>query len=99
MLEQLLSEIRSGGTIEARSLANRLGVTPGLVEMMLEHLQRAGYIQPYPACAEACAGACAGACGGCGLSKDCSRSLPENTLGGVRLFVLTEPDPARPAGE
>ena len=95
MLEQLLSEIRSGGTIEARSLANRLGVTPGLVEMMLEHLQRAGYIQPYPACAEARAGAC----GGCGLSKDCSHALPENTLGGVCLFVLTEPDLARPAGE
>ena len=41
MLEQLLKEIRAGGTLETGKLAARLGTTPQLIEAMLEHLQRA----------------------------------------------------------
>lgn len=63
MLEKVLQEIRSGGTIEARALAARLGTSPALIEMMLEHLQNAGYIQPYQACGDGC--------GSCSLKDGC----------------------------
>ncbi len=63
MLEKLLAEIRSGGTLEVNSLADRLGTTPALVQAMLEHLQRSGHIRAYQACADAC--------GGCSLKGEC----------------------------
>ncbi|HOG79629.1 MAG TPA: FeoC-like transcriptional regulator [Anaerolineaceae bacterium] len=63
MLEKLLAEIRSGGTLEIRSLAHRLDTTPEVVTAMLEHLHRAGYIQPYQTCSSAC--------DGCGLKNAC----------------------------
>ena len=47
MLEKLLQEIRAGGTLETRALADRLGASPQLIEAMLEHLQRSGLIQDY----------------------------------------------------
>ena len=63
MLEQLLKEIRSGGTLEVNQLAANLGATPKMVEALLEHLQRAGHIRSYAACADGCAG--------CGLKDGC----------------------------
>ena len=63
MLEKLLSEIRSGGTLETGSLAAQLGTTPELVEAMLEHLQRAGQLRAYQICSDAC--------GGCSLKNAC----------------------------
>ncbi len=65
MLAQLLFEIRSGGTLEVGSLASRLNTSPQMIEAMLEHLQRAGYIQPYQACDSGC--------DGCGLQSDCHK--------------------------
>ena len=56
MLEELLKEIRAGGTLETSVLAARLGTSPQLIEAMLEHLQRAGLIQPYVNCGEGCQG-------------------------------------------
>ncbi|MCS6994826.1 MAG: FeoC-like transcriptional regulator [Anaerolineales bacterium] len=67
MLEQLLSEIRSGGTLEVNALSKKLGVSPQLVVVMLDHLQQAGYLQPYAA-------ACGEACGGCSLRRECSHA-------------------------
>jgi hypothetical protein len=75
MLEKLLQEIRSGGTFEVGKLAARLGTTPEMVKTMLEHLQRAGYIQPYVACDDGCAG--------CNLKGGCKVSDPAD---GVRLW-------------
>ena len=56
MLEELMNVIRAGGTLETRSLATRLGTSPELVEAMLEHLQRSGFIQDYAGCADGCQG-------------------------------------------
>ena len=64
MLEQLLNEIRNGGTLETTVLAARLGTSPELVSIMLEHLQRLGLIQAYNDCSNGC--------GGCALKKSCS---------------------------
>lgn len=63
MLEQLLTEIRAGGTLEVGALSKKLGTTPQMVEVMLEHLQRSGYIRPYETCGDGC--------GGCSLKTDC----------------------------
>ncbi len=42
MLEELLKEIRAGGSLETGVLAARLNTTPQLVEAMLDHMQRLG---------------------------------------------------------
>lgn len=56
MLEELVNIIRAGGTLETRVLAAQLGTSPKLVEAMLEHLQRSGFIQSYESCGVGCQG-------------------------------------------
>ncbi len=56
MLEQLIAEIRAGGTLEVNALAARLQTSPQLIEAMLEHLQRNGLIQSYVHCGDGCQG-------------------------------------------
>ena len=63
MLEQLVREIRSGGTLEVNSLAARLKTSPQVVAAMLDHLQRSGLISAYINCGEGCRG--------CSLSETC----------------------------
>ncbi len=75
MLEELLTEIRAGGTLEVNALAERLGATPGLVAAMLEHLQRTGHLRPYQTCDLGCSG--------CSL-KDACRARDQS--GGLRLW-------------
>ncbi len=65
MLERLLQEIRVGGTLEIETLAVRLGTSPHLVKAMLDHLQRAGYLQAYTS-------TCSTACNGCSLQSTCT---------------------------
>ncbi len=73
MLEQLLSEIRAGGTLEVQSLAARLKTSPQIVTAMLDHLQRNGLISAYLNCGEGC--------NGCSLSEACrSHSAPTARL-------------------
>ena len=74
MLEQLIKEIRAGGTLEVGSLAARLNTSPQIVEAMLEHLQRSGLISAYVNCEDGCQG--------CSLKGGCS-TKPK---GGVRLW-------------
>jgi hypothetical protein len=74
MLEQLILEIRAGGTLETRSLAERLGITPQMIEAMLGHLQRNGLIQAYTVCDSGCLG--------CNLKDDCQKQAPGN----IRLW-------------
>lgn len=77
MLEQLVKEIRAGGTLEIRELAIRFGTTPQLVEVMLEHLQRSGLIQAYVSCSDGCLG--------CSLQDACNK----HTSGAIRLWQTT----------
>jgi hypothetical protein len=77
MLEQLVKEIRAGGTLELGDLATRLGTTPQLIEVMLEHLQRRGLIQAYVSCSDGCLG--------CSLQDACVNPAP----GMVRLWQTT----------
>ncbi len=73
MLQKLLTEIQSGGTLEPGLLAARLGTSPAMVQSMLEHLEHLGKLRALPACNTR-------ACEGCGLSTLC---LPKNDRGRV----------------
>ena len=74
MLEQLVNEIRAGGTLETGALATRLGTTPQLIEAMLEYLQRSGLIQAYVNCGDGCQG--------CRLQDACKQPNPST----IRLW-------------
>ena len=80
MLEQLVNEIRAGGTLETADLATRLGTTPQLIEAMLGHLQRMGLIQAYVSCRDGCQG--------CSLLDACKKPAP----GMIRLWQSKSKD-------
>ena len=69
MLQKLLAEIQSGGTLEPGVLAARLGTSPQMVRVLLEHLERLGRLQPMQDCAPQ-------NCGGCGLAASCASAPP-----------------------
>ena len=76
MLEQLINEIRFGGSLETNRLAAHLGTSPELVRAMLEHLQRLGLIREYVDCADGCHG--------CNLQGSCRVRPP------VRLWTSVD---------
>jgi len=75
MLEDLLAEIRSSGATHPAVLASRLKISPGLVQAMLEDLERMGYLQPIDVCQQT-------ACSRCSFSDIC---VPG---GGSKIWVL-----------
>jgi hypothetical protein len=77
MLEKLLTEIRGGGTLQPTALAAKLNTSVGIVEMMLEDLERRGFLtQVNNSCEESC--------GGCPLVGDCATTSPQG-----RMWMLT----------
>ena len=64
MLEKLLEEIHSGGTLQPAALAARLKISLGLVQVMLEDLERMGWLTRVNS-------DCASTCGGCSLTDTC----------------------------
>jgi Mn-dependent DtxR family transcriptional regulator len=73
MLERLLNEIRSGGTLQPAALASRLNISVNLVEMMLEDLERRGLLaQINPSCETTCHG--------CSLADSCSPTSAQGRL-------------------
>jgi hypothetical protein len=79
MLEQLMTEIRAGGTLEAGTLAAKLNTSPQMVEAMLEHLRRAGLVRAYETCGDGC--------DGCGLRQSCN---PQKKRAGVQIWEYNE---------
>jgi hypothetical protein len=59
MLEELLRHLGTGVT-SIGELAREMGTTPGLVEVMLEELERRGLVTKVESCT--------GACQGCGVA-------------------------------
>jgi hypothetical protein len=77
MLEKLLNEIRGGGTLQPAALARKLNISVGMVEMMLEDLERRGMLaQVNTGCSEPC--------GGCPLVGECAVTNPQG-----RMWMLT----------
>lgn len=68
MLEQLLNEIHTSGTLQPPILAERLNTSVPMVEAMLEGLERMGRLRTiYSSCQDACGGCpLAGGCAGAG---------------------------------
>lgn len=64
MLEQLLAEIRKGGTLTPQLLALRLGMGVEMVQAMLERLAQMGLVKAYEAPCVTCEG--------CALKAGCS---------------------------
>ena len=90
MLAQLVDKLEAGGTVDTAALSAELGASPALLEAMLEHLGRLGFIRPYIRPAEAC--------GDCGFKASCGSRFD----GGVRLWetVVRTGSPVQPeAGE
>lgn len=64
MLERLLAQITSKGAVSLAELAGELDTSPEMVALMLEDLERRGYLQAVQGCAT-------GSCAGCSLPKGC----------------------------
>lgn len=75
MLEKLLNEIHQGGTLDVATLAVRLDTSPQMVEAMLEHLKRTGFLRTYESCGDTCEG--------CSLRQGCS---PQKREGRIQLW-------------
>jgi hypothetical protein len=57
VLAVLLKKVQGGGLYKVSDLARQLGTTPQLVEMMLEELERRGYLKGTGiACSDHCTG-------------------------------------------
>ncbi len=65
MLEKLISEIRNSGTVQPATLAARLQVSPAMVQMMLEDLERMGKLSRIDT-------ECGSTCGGCPVANLCA---------------------------
>ncbi len=85
MLNRLLELLRAGGTHRVSGLARELETTPALVEAMLEHLARMGYL-------ERVGEKCGGGCAGCSLGGLCAAGAPSTLpgTGGGRVWALAE---------
>lgn len=64
LLEELMSRVRMGGTLETSRLAAELNTPVEMIESMLEHLQRQGLISEYVRCTDGC--------NGCSLKAGCA---------------------------
>jgi len=65
MLEKLLHEIRSAEIIQPSELAVRLDTSPLMIQMMLEDLERRGFLTQIQS-------SCSSTCGSCSLNSSCS---------------------------
>jgi hypothetical protein len=67
MLVELMAEIEKGGTLEVNQLARRLNTSPGMIFVMMEHLQKNGFIKTYENCGDGC--------GSCSLGSMCDHAV------------------------
>lgn len=67
MLQELLTILRSGGSLEIGALAEKLNTSPQMVTAMLDHLQRMGLLTA------------AQDCSGCQLASSCSHGCSGST--------------------
>lgn len=76
-LEALLVILSRGRVTTLDDLAREVDTSPELIEHMLDHLARAGYIR-------ALGGSCAGQCAGCGHGCGCPEAHSR------RIWVVTD---------
>ena len=83
VLNRLLDLLREGGTHRISDLAEELGTTPELVEVMLEDLARMGYLKHT-------ASQCSEKCATCPVSGLCAAGGSSRGGGSGRIWVLAE---------
>lgn len=83
MLSKLLDLLREGGTRRIQSLADELGTTPELVEMMLEDLTRMGHVKRVEA-------HCSEKCSTCPMSTTCVAGSSSHRGRSGQIWVLTQ---------
>ncbi|RPI28017.1 MAG: hypothetical protein EHM70_17185 [Chloroflexota bacterium] len=70
MLQKMLDYIKSHGIASPAELARQLDASPELVEQMLEHLARSGYLRQVKACPSGgCSHGCQVNTGSCGYTR------------------------------
>lgn len=89
MLNRLLDLMREGGTHRIRDLADELGATPVLVEVMLGDLARMGYVKRVDA--QGCRSSPRSeACATCPLSGMCAAGMSSREAGNGQVWRLAE---------
>jgi hypothetical protein len=81
MLERLLNEIKASGTIQTTLLADRLGTSVTMVEMMINDLKRRGLLNEVNLSCSTTGGS---ACGGCPFAGSCGAG------GTARVWQVTQ---------
>jgi DNA-binding MarR family transcriptional regulator len=69
MFDKLLAVLKRGGTVTVAEVARELDTTPEVVSGMIDHLTRAGQLQPMSV-------SCDFACNQCLLVRDCRKPQP-----------------------
>lgn len=78
---RLLRLLSAGGLRSTSELAQKLGISNGLVVMMVEDLTRRGYLVALSGAQE-----CSTSCAGCGLASACNGARVQE---GLPLLTLT----------
>lgn len=85
MIRQVLAELNAaGGAVDRRQLAQRLAISPQMLETVLERLSAAGYVEGITASSAACRPA---ACHECPVGSACAGG---GDGPGQQLWCLTE---------
>jgi DNA-binding Lrp family transcriptional regulator len=72
MLEQMLSLIRSSGTVSPVELGRRMNISPGMVQVLLDDLLRRGILHSF----EMQSNCQSETCSGCALASGCQSAKP-----------------------
>mgnify|MGYP001179158758 FL=1 len=83
MLQELLTILKSGGSLEIGALAAKLNTSPQMVTAMLDHLQRMGLLTA------------AQDCSGCQLASSCSHGCGSAAVPMWQLHSRAAEDPPR----
>ena len=83
MLHRLLDLLRAGETHRITDLAQELGTTSQLVELMLEELSQLGYVKRISS-------TCSTGCATCPMSGMCAAGGPLEDGSTGRVWVLSE---------
>lgn len=84
MFDKLIARLKQGNTVTIDQLARELGTSPEVVNGMIDHMTRHGWLRSLSA-------SCDSTCSACVFARDCTRA----TTSRVWQPVVLDPTPAR----
>ncbi len=69
MFDKLVALLKRGGTVTTDQLARELGMSPEVVNGMIDHMTRQGWLRAMSA-------SCESTCNACVFARDCTREAP-----------------------